>query len=61
MLIATDAFISTCKGMARLGGIPDMEFAIVPHPVGSLPPEVLMERAKLAADQFVSIITEVQD
>ena len=29
MLIATDAFISTCtcKGMARVGGIPDMEFA----------------------------------
>ena len=58
MLIATDAFISTCKGMARLGGIPEMDFAVVPHPVGSLPAEELMERAKSAADQFVSIITE---
>jgi hypothetical protein len=58
MLIATDAFISTCKGMARLGGIPEMDFAVVPHPVGSLPPEELMERAKSAADQFVSIISE---
>ncbi len=58
MLIATDAFISTCKGMARLGGIPEMDFAVVPHPVGSLPPEELMERARSAADQFVSIITE---
>ena len=58
MLIATDAFISTCKGMARLGGIPGMEFAVVPHPVGSLPPQELMERARSAADQFVSIITE---
>ena len=58
MLIATDAFISTCKGMARLGGIPGMEFAVVPHPVGSLPPEELMERARSAADQFVNIITE---
>ncbi len=58
MLIATDAFISTCKGMARLGGIPEMDFAVVPHPVGSLPPEELMERAKSAADQFLSIISE---
>ncbi len=58
MLIATDAFISTCKGMARLGGIPEMDFAVVPHPVGSLPPQELMERARSAADQFVSIITE---
>ena len=58
MLIATDAFISTCKGMARLGGIPEMDFAVVPHPVGSLPPEELMERARSAADQFVSIISE---
>ena len=58
MLIATDAFITTCKGMARVGGIPDMDFAVVPHPVGSLPSEILMERAKSAADQFVSIISE---
>jgi hypothetical protein len=58
MLIATQPFIGTCKGMARVGGIPDMEFAIVPHPVGSLPPEILRERAQSAVDQFVAIVTE---
>jgi hypothetical protein len=44
--------------MARVGGIPDMQFATVPHPMGSLPPEILMERARSAADQFVSIVIE---
>lgn len=58
MLIATEPFIGTCKGMARVGGIPDMKFATVPHPMGSLTPEILMERAKSVADQFVSIVTE---
>ena len=58
MLIATQPFIGTCKGMARVGGIPDVQFAIVRHPVGSLPPEILMERAQSAVDQFVAIVTE---
>ncbi len=58
MLIATQPFIGTCKGMAKLGGIPDMEFAVLPHPVGSLPEDILMERAKSAAKQFVRIVTE---
>ena len=47
--------------MAKLGGIPDMEFAVLPHPVGSLPPDILMERAKSAAEQFLRIVTEAQD
>ena len=60
MLIATEPFIGTCKGMARVGGIPDMKFATVPHPMGSLPPDILKERAKSAAEQFVSIVIEAQ-
>jgi hypothetical protein len=44
--------------MAKVGGIPDMQFAVVSHPMGSLPPEILMERAKSAVAQFVRIVTE---
>ena len=58
MLISTQPFFSVCKGMAKVGGIPDQKFAVVPHPLGSLTEEALMERAKSAAEQFVSIVTE---
>ncbi len=57
MLISTDAFLDTCKGMARLGGIPNVKWIVVPHPLGSLTENVLMERAKSAAEQFAAIVT----
>ena len=58
MLISTEPFIDACKTMAKVGGIPDQKFAVVPHPVGSLTQEALMDRAKSAAEQFVFIVTE---
>ncbi len=56
MLIGTDAFIDAFKAMARLGGIPGMKWAMVPHPLCSLTEDVLMERAKSAAEQFITIV-----
>jgi hypothetical protein len=56
MLISTEPFFSTCKGMAKVGGIPDQKFAVLPHPLGSLAEDALMERAESAAEQFVSIV-----
>ena len=58
MIIGTDAFTDTLKGMAKLGGLPDMKWAIVPHPLGSLTEDVLMERARSAAEQFIAIVIE---
>ena len=42
--------------MAKIGGIPDIPWATVPHPLGSLPSDELRERAKLAIAQFVKIV-----
>ena len=58
MLISTDAFVDTCKGMAKLGGMPDIKYAVVPHPLGSLPDALLIERAEAAVEKFVAIVTE---
>lgn len=58
VLIATTAFVDTCKGMARLGGIPAIQFAIIPHPLGSLTEELLRERAQTAAEQFIAFVTK---
>ena len=57
MLMSTEAFIDTCREMAQIGGLPEMRWAVCPHPLGSLDHEGLMERAKSAAEQFAAIIT----
>lgn len=57
MLIGTERFTDACKAMARIGGVPDIRWAIVPHPLGSATDEELWERARSAVDQFVSIVT----
>lgn len=57
VLIATEPFVAACRGMAKLGGMPDQKFAIIQHPVGSLTEDVLRERAKSAAEQFIAIVT----
>ena len=57
MLISTKAFIDTCREMAKLGGLPDMRWAVCAHPLGSLTDEGLMERAKSAAEQFAASVT----
>ena len=57
MIIATQPFNDACKGMAKMGGMPDLKWAVVPHPIGSLNEEQLRERARLAMDQFVPIVT----
>ena len=57
MLISTDIFTRVCQATARLGGIPDMRWATVPHPIGSLNDTELLALARSATDQFAEIIT----
>ncbi|MDA1297592.1 MAG: hypothetical protein O3B04_06275 [Chloroflexi bacterium] len=51
--ICTVPFESGAKAMAALGGMPDYPFAIVQHPIGSLTPEQIRERAVEAAPQVI--------
>lgn len=57
-MICTDAFVVTAQTMARVCGIPDYPFVVVPHPVGSLTPEQLVERARSAAPVVARILLE---
>ena len=57
MLIATNVFTPVCRATARLGGIPEIRWATVPHPIGSLNEQELRERGQSAVEQFVDIIT----
>ena len=55
-VICTEPFVSSAKAMAQIGGLPNYPFAVVPHPLGSLTPENLRERAMLAAPQVLQLL-----
>ena len=55
-LVCSEPFIPTAKTMAKIQGIPDYPFAVVPHPVGSLPLEDIKERAKRALPQVRALL-----
>ncbi|MBI4233637.1 MAG: hypothetical protein HY686_04265 [Chloroflexi bacterium] len=55
-VICTEPFISSAKAMAQLGGIPDYPYAVVQHPIGSLTPEGLRERARQALPQVLELL-----
>ena len=55
-VICTAPFISSAKAISAIWGIPDYPVIVLPHPLGSLPPEVLRERAVQAAPEVVSIL-----
>ena len=57
MLISTDKFTDACESMARISGVPEVKWAIVPHPLGSATDDQLMERARSAVDRFIEIVT----
>ena len=52
--ICTEPFESGAKAMTFLGGMPDYPFALIEHPIGSLTPEQIRDRAVEAAPQVVS-------
>jgi len=56
MLIGTDRFRSVLEATRRFGGIADIRWAEVPHPLGSLVNEELRLRACMAVDQFETIV-----
>ena len=55
-VICTEPFISSGRAMSRIGGIPDYPFVLVPHPLGSLTPDALRERALQAAPDVLRIL-----
>ncbi len=56
MLIGTDRFRTVLDATRRLCGVEQLEWAEVPHPLGSLGTAELRERGRLAAEQFEAIV-----
>ena len=51
--ICTEPFESGAHAMANLGGIPEYPYALIQHPIGSLTPQQIRERAIEAAPQVI--------
>jgi hypothetical protein len=56
MLIGTDRFRSVLEATRTLAGMESVRWAEVPHPIGSLDRAGLRDRARLAVDQFETIV-----
>jgi lactate dehydrogenase-like 2-hydroxyacid dehydrogenase len=58
--ILTDAFDSTAREMAELWGVPDFEFVMMPHPLASLTPEGVTDRADKLFDKVLALLQKGQ-
>ena len=43
--VITDAFAATAQEMAELWGVPDFRFVMIPHPLATLTPAEIEQRA----------------
>jgi len=55
-VICTEPFVSSADAMAKLGGIPDYPYAVLPHPLGSLDDAGIRARATQAAPDVLRIL-----
>lgn len=56
-VICTEEFVPTVRAQATISGKPDYPFAIIPHPIGSLPLSELRKRAETALPQVITILS----
>jgi hypothetical protein len=55
-VICTSPFVTSAHAMNKLKGVPDYPFAVVEHPIGSLTPEGVRERARAALPQVLQLL-----
>jgi len=58
--IITDAFDSTAREMAELWGVPDFRFVMMPHPLASLTPDGVEQRAADLMEKVLRLLSEGQ-
>jgi hypothetical protein len=61
MLVSTPPFGDAVRIMASTSGMPDITWAVVDHPIGSVTEDELRGRARSAAKQFVSVVLASAD
>jgi hypothetical protein len=54
--IITEAFRTTADAMAQAQGMPDYAYAVIPHPVSSLSPEEVRQRAEQVVPERLQLL-----
>jgi hypothetical protein len=55
-VVITEPFVPTAEEMARLAGMPGYPHAVLPHPVGSLTPAEVAERAAVVVARVAALL-----
>jgi len=58
--IITDAFDATAREMADLWGVPEFRFVMMPHPLASLTPDAVEQRAAGLVDKVLALLRDGQ-
>lgn len=56
----TDRFVATAKAVAGVNGLKDYPFAVIGHPLANNDDAVLREKARIAVDAIVQLLTRRQ-
>jgi hypothetical protein len=56
--VATSTFVRNSQLMARVRGLPDYGFAVIPHPLSSDGDDAVREKAADAVRQAVRLLTD---
>jgi hypothetical protein len=59
--VITEPFLPTAEAMARLAGMPGYPVAAIPHPIGSLTPAEVEDRADAIAATIAELLLQVGD
>ena len=55
--IVSDLFLDLAKSIASARGLPELKLAIIPHPLGGLPPEEVRAKAAKAINAIIGSLT----
>ncbi len=53
----TDRFVATAKAVAGVNGLKDYPFAVIAHPLANNDDAALREKARIALDAIVPLLT----
>jgi hypothetical protein len=57
-VVITEPFVPTAEALARLAGMPGYPCAVLPHPVGSLTPAEVAQRAGAIAARVEALLLD---
>jgi len=55
-VVITEPFTATAAAIAKLSGLPDYPYAVIPHPVGSLTAKEVLARADAIGPRVIDIL-----